>query len=254
MAIQGVRVMRPADRPAGGGGAAIPAARRRVGAGRDAAAGIEAGHRRRHPRSGRTAGLTAARPVAHRLRQPSQVARRTPPRGAIRPPRSKRCDAGDGRADRSRAIASGRRRDSGDRSPSSAPGGRIPAIDDKMGDMDVLGRQFARHALGQPAQAELAHREGRRVGITLDAGRGAGEQDRAASSFQHGPRCRLPDQEAAETGDPERPLDIGRRQLGNRPRGSGSWGCRPLGSGPPRSPAKSANSRSMSSAMPASAP
>src|SRR5712691_6156124 len=43
------------------------------------------------------------------------------------------------------------------------------AIDDEMRDMDVLRRQLARHALGEAAQTELAHRERCRVGIALDA-------------------------------------------------------------------------------------
>ena len=43
------------------------------------------------------------------------------------------------------------------------------AVDDDMSDMDALRRQFARHALREAAQRELAHRERRRLGIALHA-------------------------------------------------------------------------------------
>src|SRR5271167_2285338 len=43
------------------------------------------------------------------------------------------------------------------------------AVDDEVGDMDALRRQLARHALGEAAQRELAHRERRRQRVTLDA-------------------------------------------------------------------------------------
>ena len=36
-----------------------------------------------------------------------------------------------------------------------------PAVDHEMGDVNVLRLQFAGQRLGQTAQAELAHREGR---------------------------------------------------------------------------------------------
>src|SRR5690242_5844636 len=48
-----------------------------------------------------------------------------------------------------------------------------PAIDDEMRDVNVLRRQFARHALRKAAQSKLSHCEGRRARIALDAGRGA---------------------------------------------------------------------------------
>src|SRR4029078_7795437 len=48
------------------------------------------------------------------------------------------------------------------------------AVDDEMRDMNALRRQFARHALGQSTQRELAHRKRRRLGIALDAGRRPG--------------------------------------------------------------------------------
>ena len=91
------------------------------------------------------------------------------------------------------------------------------AVDDEMGDVDVLRRQLPRHALRQPAQAELAHGEGGGVGVALDAGRGAGELDRAAAARQHAPRRRLPHQEAAIAGDHQRLLHRRRVELGDRP-------------------------------------
>src|SRR5713101_2888099 len=81
-------------------------------------------------------------------------------------------------------------------------------VDDEMGDMDVLRRELARHALREAAQSKLAHREGSGIDITLDARRGAGEQDRAAAAAQHLPSRRLPDEKAAITADHERFLDF----------------------------------------------
>src|SRR5512143_2667437 len=87
------------------------------------------------------------------------------------------------------------------------------AIDDEMGDMDVLGRQLARHALCQPPQRELAHREGRRLGVALHAGRSAGEEDAAMALLQHAPGGGLRHEEAAIGGDHDRLLDLHRIQL-----------------------------------------
>src|SRR5439155_18592337 len=78
------------------------------------------------------------------------------------------------------------------------------AVDDEMGDMNVLWRELARHALRQAAQSELAHRKGSRIDVALDARRSAGEQDRAAAAAQHLPSRRLPDEKAAITADHER--------------------------------------------------
>src|SRR6188472_1738254 len=61
----------------------------------------------------------------------------------------------------------------------AARGAANAAVDDEMRDMNALRRQFARHALRQPAQRELAHREGIGLRIALDAGGRPGEQDRA---------------------------------------------------------------------------
>src|SRR6266849_8912959 len=58
-----------------------------------------------------------------------------------------------------------------------ARGASKAAVDDEMRDVNSLRRQFARHALGEPAQREFSHREGCGSRIALDAGGSAGEQD-----------------------------------------------------------------------------
>src|SRR5260221_4885002 len=90
------------------------------------------------------------------------------------------------------------------------------AVDDAMGDMDVLRRKLARHALRQAAQPELAHREGGGIDIALDARRGAGEEDGAAAAAQHLSGRRLADEKAAITGDHERLLDFDRVEFDER--------------------------------------
>ena len=83
-----------------------------------------------------------------------------------------------------------------------------------MRDMDALRRQFARHALRQPAQRELAHRERRRLRIALDAGGRPGEQDRAMLVRQHSLGRLLRHQKAAEGADRDRLRDIRRHEVG----------------------------------------
>src|SRR5664279_2705205 len=51
------------------------------------------------------------------------------------------------------------------------------AVDDEVRNMDSLRRQFAGETLGESAQCELAHRERRRLRVSLHARRSAGEQD-----------------------------------------------------------------------------
>src|SRR5580704_11322412 len=95
------------------------------------------------------------------------------------------------------------------------------AVDHEMRDMDALRRQFARHALRQAAQRELAHRKRRRLRIALDAGGGAGEQDRAVFRRQHSLDRLLRHQEAAEGADADGVCDFRRYQVGKgaaRPR------------------------------------
>ncbi len=87
------------------------------------------------------------------------------------------------------------------------------AVDDEVRDMDALRRQFARHALRQPAQRELAHGERRRLGVALDAGRGAGEQDGAVPVRQHALDRLLRHQEAAEGADRDGLRHIGSRKF-----------------------------------------
>src|SRR5256885_17260055 len=55
------------------------------------------------------------------------------------------------------------------------------AVDHEMGDVNALGREFACHALGKPTKGELAHREGCRLSIALDARGCARDQDRAGA-------------------------------------------------------------------------
>src|SRR5690606_20550549 len=71
------------------------------------------------------------------------------------------------------------------------------AVDDKMCDMQVLRLKFARHALREAPQAELAHRERRRTRIALHAGRCAREEDAAVAGLHHPLRRLLSDEEAA---------------------------------------------------------
>src|SRR5271165_2362918 len=94
------------------------------------------------------------------------------------------------------------------------------AVDHHMGDVDAGGRKLARHALGKPAQRELAHGEGRRLCIAFHARGRAGEDDGAALVRQHAPRRLLPDQKGAVGGDRERLLDICRIELEQRPAGA----------------------------------
>src|SRR5579863_7879226 len=70
---------------------------------------------------------------------------------------------------------------------------------DEVHDMDTLRLQLARHALLQPTQGKLAHRERGRLRISLHAGRGAGENDYAATQRQHAPHRLLRHQESGES-------------------------------------------------------
>src|SRR3954451_20611608 len=58
-------------------------------------------------------------------------------------------------------------------------------VDDEMRDVNALRAEFAGRALGEAAQRELAHRKCRRVAVTLDAGAGSGQQDRALTPRDH---------------------------------------------------------------------
>src|SRR5258708_8693935 len=87
------------------------------------------------------------------------------------------------------------------------------AVDDEMGDMDVLRCKLARHALRQAAQPELAHREGGGIDIALDPRPGAGGEERAAAAAEHLFGRRLADEKAAIAGDHERFFDFDRVEL-----------------------------------------
>src|SRR5262249_8918525 len=103
--------------------------------------------------------------------------------------------------------------------PARAPD---PAVDHDVSDVDALRRELARHALGEAAQRELAHGEGRRLGIALDPRGGAGEQDRAVLLRQHAPRRLLGDEEAAIGGHRERLLHVERIELHGWTAGAGA--------------------------------
>src|SRR5262249_6501953 len=94
------------------------------------------------------------------------------------------------------------------------------AVDHDVSHVDALRRKLARHALGEAAQRELAHGEGRRLGIALDPRGGAGEQDRAVLLRQHAPCRLLGDEEAAIGGHRERLLHVERIELDERTAGA----------------------------------
>ena len=94
-------------------------------------------------------------------------------------------------------------------------------VDDEVGDMDALGGELTRHALRQPAQRKLAHRERRRLWIAFYARRGAGEQHRAMPARQHPPYRLLTDQERTEGACRQCALDLRRLQIDERPAGAG---------------------------------
>src|ERR1051326_615801 len=87
------------------------------------------------------------------------------------------------------------------------------AVYDEMRDVDVLGLQLTRHALSETAQAEFPHGERRRLGVALDAGGGAREQDRAVAALQHLPPRGLAYEKPAVAGHHERLLDLDGIQL-----------------------------------------
>ena len=93
-----------------------------------------------------------------------------------------------------------------------------PAVDHEMRDVDALGLQLARHRLRQPAQRELAHGERRRLGIALHAGRGAGEEDRAARrGFTMRRAASCPTRKPAEGRHLERLCHLFRIEIQERP-------------------------------------
>src|SRR6185295_14331765 len=91
------------------------------------------------------------------------------------------------------------------------------AVDHEMRDVDALGPHLARQSLRQAAQRELAHGEGRRLGVALDARRGAGEEKAAALPRQHAFQRGLRDEEAAVGRDHQRPAHLVAIELEERP-------------------------------------
>ncbi len=74
------------------------------------------------------------------------------------------------------------------------------AVDDRVGDVDALRPQLARHALGQGTQGELGAGERGEMRAAAQRGGGASEDDRSALPRQHHPRRLAAGEEAAEGG------------------------------------------------------
>ena len=91
-----------------------------------------------------------------------------------------------------------------------------------MRDVDGLRRELARHALRHPAQRELAHREGCGLGIAFDAGRSAGEKDRAGAFSEHTLHRALSDEEGTEGAYHQRPMDFVRIERREGTSGAGA--------------------------------
>ena len=142
--------------------------------------------------------MSGRRRCPRRIGSSTAILRRFQSRGGVRSPTTRRCGpAGEcrgtcGRSHRDRASSSGR-------SPGSALfGASDAAVDYEMRDVDALRLQLACHALREPAQRELAHREGGRAGVALHACGSAGEQHGAVPIRQHALDSLLGDQERSE--------------------------------------------------------
>ena len=117
-------------------------------------------------------------------------------------------------------MASGSSRASGRSAASGRRALRMPPSTTTWATWMPCGRELAGHALGEPAQRELAHGERRRLGIALHARRRAREQDGAAAARQHAARRLLRHQEAAERRHQDRFLDLGGIEVDERPAGA----------------------------------
>jgi hypothetical protein len=83
--------------------------------------------------------------------------------------------------------------------------------------VNALRLQLAGQRLGQSTQRELAHGEGRGLGVALDAGRGPGEENRTLHLREHAlGRC-LRHQEAAKGRDLDCPLHLGGVEIHDGP-------------------------------------
>ena len=89
------------------------------------------------------------------------------------------------------------------------PGLRIPPSITTWPTWMPCGDSSRARLCARAAQRELAHRERRRLGVTLHACRSAGEQDRAVLVRQHALDRLLRHQEAAKGADRNRLLDFG---------------------------------------------
>src|SRR6516225_6534552 len=96
-----------------------------------------------------------------------------------------------------------------------APADRLAvdrAVDDQMGDVNILRCKLARHGLCHRAQTELRRRKRGEAGAAAHAGGGAGKQDRATGAWHHVARCFAAGQKAAIAGEfpyPRKQLGIG---------------------------------------------
>ena len=88
-----------------------------------------------------------------------------------------------------------------------------------MGHVNALRLEFAGHALREPAQGELAHREGRRLRIALHARGRSGEEDHAFAFRQHPAGSLLRHQEAAECRHRQCLFDLRGNEFGEGPAG-----------------------------------
>src|SRR5260370_21241970 len=75
------------------------------------------------------------------------------------------------------------------------------AIDDQMGNMNILRSELARHGLCHRAQAELRRRKRGEAGTAANAGGGASKQDRAAAAWRYVTCCFATGQKATIAGE-----------------------------------------------------
>ena len=86
-----------------------------------------------------------------------------------------------------------------------------------MCDVHAVRGEFARHALRQATQRELAHRKGAGLRIALHRGGSTGEQDRAGLLRHHQARRLLTDKESAKSADGDGVRHLLRHQGCDRP-------------------------------------
>jgi len=70
-----------------------------------------------------------------------------------------------------------------------------------MRNVNVVWREFPRHALGEAPQREFAHRERCRLSVPFDAGRRTGKQNGAMTLLQHPLRGTLSNEKTTVCGN-----------------------------------------------------